>query len=83
VAASWTIAPILSEFPKDFLFHCVHATPQGEQMRRLVHSASLFAAKHGYEVMTNLRTLLINARAFIRVISPILARIIEGLTAAI
>jgi hypothetical protein len=61
----------------------VRATPQGEQMRWLSRSASMLAAKHGYEIVTNLHTSLINARAFIRVISPISARIIEGLTAAI
>jgi hypothetical protein len=43
----------------------------------------MLAAKHGYEVMTNLHPFLVNARAFIRVISSILARIIEGLMGAI
>jgi len=39
--------------------------------------------KHGYEAMTKLFAALIDARAIVRVISSILPRIIEGLTAAI
>src|SRR5258708_37749989 len=78
-AVPWTIAPILSELPKDFLFHAEGLEPTGGRTHPLAWLASPRAAQHGYEVMTKSLGLLIDPRTFIRVISSILARIIEGL----
>jgi hypothetical protein len=71
----------LDELPKDFLFHAEGAMPtDGERIhsRRAAH-----AAEHGYEGMRKSFRLLIDQRTFIRVISSILARIIEGLMAGV
>ena len=76
----WTMASILSEFPKDFLFYPYpdrdDATIEHADLRKRDRCTS----KHGYEGVTNLSASLINTCAFVRVISSILARIIEGLT---
>src|SRR5579863_4834144 len=55
-------------------------------MGERIHSrrpARSHAAEHGYESMRKLVRLLIDQRTFIRVISSILARIIEGLMAGV
>jgi hypothetical protein len=67
------MAPILSELPKDFLFHTEGLKPADGRVHPFARLASSRAAKHGYEVMTKSFGLLIDRRTFIRVISSILA----------
>jgi hypothetical protein len=62
----------LSEFPKDFLFH-PGRTMRDAIARVISGNATWRREKHGYEGVTNLFRALINSRAFVRVISSILA----------
>jgi hypothetical protein len=70
---------ILPKLPKYFPFLGMRAVRSGHRGCPLFRRHDR-RPKHGYEVMTNLLTHLIDARIFIRVISSILPRIIEGLT---
>jgi hypothetical protein len=77
------MALILSELPKDFLFHEEGVMPTNDPTHRLAWLVPSPAAQHGYEVMTKSFGLLIDPPTFIRVILSILARIIEGLVVGI
>src|SRR5579872_3400399 len=77
----WTIASILSEFPKDFLFRRA-AHPRVDRTHRRARGTQT-APKHGYEDVSNLFQSLINTCAIVRVISSILGRIIDGLTVGV
>jgi hypothetical protein len=72
-AVQWTIAPILSEFPKDFLFHAGGAMPKRRSSASTHAMRMSRDLKHGYEGVANLPQAFINSRAFVRVISSILA----------
>jgi hypothetical protein len=77
------MALILSELPKDFLFHEEGVMPTNDPTHRLAWLVPSRAAQHGYEIMTKSFGLLIDPPTFIRVILSILARIIEGLMVGI
>jgi hypothetical protein len=77
------MASILDELPKDFLFHAEGVMPIDGERIHSRRAARPHAGEHGYEGMRKLFRLLIDQRTFIRVISSILARIIEGLMAGV